>query len=196
MQSELCVSFVESIHDYCRYLIKLDKKKSELEENAKKRKIPAPQILKSEQEKLNIKAKRMGDFYGRLIFANRSVGEVDDKIKSAVAFRSAIDFNRQNDIVFYDSLILLYQRVLEQCFDQRKEMPTVSIELARLFKTNVFNEQKRAQNNDQLIKQFPALRDFSDAEIRDIIKNKEVKAYLYPSPFSSNAARQPSAAQK
>lgn len=94
VHSDLCFQFCESIYDYCKYLIKLDRKKQELEADARRRRIPAPQILKSETEKLSLKAKRMGDFYGKLIFSQRSIGtNVDEKVKSAVAFRSAIDFN-------------------------------------------------------------------------------------------------------
>jgi len=49
---ELCYQFCEAILDYCKYLLKLDKKRLELEEDAKKRRIPAPKILKSETDKL------------------------------------------------------------------------------------------------------------------------------------------------
>ena len=86
MYSDLCYEFCETILDYCKYLLKLDKKKKELEEDARKRRIPAPKILKSETDKLQTKAKRMGDFYGRLIFKYRSIGSVDSKVKSRVAF--------------------------------------------------------------------------------------------------------------
>jgi len=72
--SDLCHQFLQAIHDYCKYLLKLQKKKSELEEDAKKRRIPAPKILRSETDKLNSKAKTMSDFYGRIIFKYRSTG--------------------------------------------------------------------------------------------------------------------------
>lgn len=84
--SDLCYEFCEAILDYCKYLLKLEKKKQELEEDARKRRIPPPKILKSETDKLNAKAKRMGDMYGRLIFQYRSIGDVDPKVMSRVAF--------------------------------------------------------------------------------------------------------------
>jgi hypothetical protein len=56
-------------------LIKIEDKKSRLEEEARERRIPAPKVLQSETDRLNTKAKRMADNYGRLIFMNRSIGQ-------------------------------------------------------------------------------------------------------------------------
>ena len=70
----LCRDMCESILDYCKYLIKLDGKKQQLEEDAKLRGIPPPKVLRSEFDKLNVKAKRMADCYVRLIFKFRSTG--------------------------------------------------------------------------------------------------------------------------
>lgn len=64
----------ESILDYCKYLLKLDYKKKQLEQDAKLRGIPTPKVLRSETDKLTFKAKRMGDNYGKLIFTYRSIG--------------------------------------------------------------------------------------------------------------------------
>lgn len=75
VQSELCADFVDSIYDYCSFLIKIEDKKSRLEEEARERRIPAPKVLQSETDRLNKKAKRMADNYGRLIFMNRSIGQ-------------------------------------------------------------------------------------------------------------------------
>ena len=44
----LCKELAESILDYCKYLIKLDKKKKDLELDALKRKLPPPVVLRSE----------------------------------------------------------------------------------------------------------------------------------------------------
>ena len=68
VSTPLCLELCESILDYCKYLIKLDKKKQQLEKDARLRKIPPPKVLRSETDKLNLKAKRMSDNYGRLIF--------------------------------------------------------------------------------------------------------------------------------
>ena len=49
-------------------------KKKQLEQDAKIRGIPAPKVLRSETDKLNLKAKRMADNYAKLIFTYRSIG--------------------------------------------------------------------------------------------------------------------------
>lgn len=90
----LCHDMCESILDYCKYLIKLDKKKKQLELDAKLRKIPPPKVLRSETDKLSLKAKRMSDNYGKLIFKFRSTGNADEaekeEMKGFIKFRSAI----------------------------------------------------------------------------------------------------------
>lgn len=79
-----------SILDYCKYLIKLDKKKKELEADAQARGIPPPKVLRSEMDKLQVKAKRMGDGYGRLLFTYRSIGastdHAEEKASSFIKF--------------------------------------------------------------------------------------------------------------
>ena len=81
LRTELCKELCESILDYCKYLIKLDKKKKELEADAIKRKLPPPVVLRSELDRLNKKAKRMGDNYGKTLFAHRSIGSTDDGVE-------------------------------------------------------------------------------------------------------------------
>ena len=105
IQSELGKDLGESILDYCKYLIKLDKKKKELEADALKRNLPPPVILRSELDRLNKKAKRMGDNYGKTLFAHRSIGSVEDgveeKCHSYLTFKTAIYTNKENDVCFY-----------------------------------------------------------------------------------------------
>ena len=160
----LCTELCESILDYCKYLIKLDKKKKQLEHDAKLRKIPAPKVLRSETDKLNLKAKRMSDNYGRLIFKYRSTGFLDEgeelNVKGFIKFRSIIQNNSSNDVAFYQATVKLFGMVLIECFE-RQDFPTVIIELERLFKTNLFNESHRVQERVKLEDQYPELRDFS-----------------------------------
>ena len=83
----------EAILDYCKYLIKLDGKKKQLEEDAKLRGIPPPKVLRSESDKLQAKAKRMADCYVRLIFKYRSTGFADDQdsnVNGFIKFRHII----------------------------------------------------------------------------------------------------------
>ena len=144
----MCVELCESILDYCKYLIKLDKKKKDLELDAMKRKLPAPAVLRSELDRLNKKAKRMGDNYGKTLFAHRSIGATDDgvedKCHSFLTFKSAIYSNQDNDNCFYRSLTRLFTKTLLEFFE-KNEMPIVEKEIERLFRTNVFNSSERSQ---------------------------------------------------
>ena len=101
----LCRNLCESILEYCKYLIKLDVKKKQLEKDAKLRRIPPPKVLRSESDKLTLKAKRMGDNYGKLIFMYRSIGfsgdDPESKAHSYIKFKSVIEYNSKNDTAFY-----------------------------------------------------------------------------------------------
>ena len=164
----LCVELCTSILDYCKYLIKLDKKKKSLEEDAKLRGIPPPKVLRSETDKLNLKAKRMGDNYGRLIFTYRSIGFADDgstdNINGFIKFKSVIANNSKNDQAFYQSVVRLFGKVLSECFE-RADLPMVIMELERLFKTNLFNESARSQERAHMEDEYPELRDFTSQEL-------------------------------
>ena len=65
----------ESIFDYVRFLVGLDKKKKQLESDAKARGIQQPKLLRSELELLNRKMKRMSDNYGKLLLVYKSIGQ-------------------------------------------------------------------------------------------------------------------------
>ena len=94
VSTPLCRELLESILDYTKYLLKLDKKKNSLEGDAKLRGVPVPKVLRSETDKLTVKAKRMGDNYGRLLFTHRSIGCTEDgatdNINGFIKFRSVI----------------------------------------------------------------------------------------------------------
>ena len=168
VSTPLCVELCTSILDYCKYLIKLDKKKRLLEEDAKLRGIPPPRVLRSETDKLNLKAKRMGDNYGRLIFTYRSIGFTNDgtpdNINGFIKFKSVIQNNQKNDQAFYQSVVRLFGKVLSECFE-RSDLPVVIMELERLFKTNLFNESARSQERAQIEDEYPELRDFTPQEL-------------------------------
>lgn len=120
VKSDLCVEFVDSIYDYCAYLIKIEDKKAQLEEEARERRIPAPKMLQSETDRLALKAKRMADNYGRLIFMNRSIGqqcglnedpaaECQDKLQ----FMTKIYLNKENDNGFFSAVVKLFSKALK-----------------------------------------------------------------------------------
>ena len=72
IQSELCAELAEAILDYTAWLILLDRKKKQLESDAKSRGIKSvPRLLKSELDQLQVKMKRMSDKYGRLLIMHK-----------------------------------------------------------------------------------------------------------------------------
>ena len=88
----------------------------------------------------------MSDNYGRLIFQYRSTGNIDDghgeNVKGFIKFRSIIQNNGQNDVAFYQATVRLFGLVLAECFE-RADLPSVIMELERLFRTNLFNDSSR-----------------------------------------------------
>jgi len=139
-----------------------------LELDAKLRKIPHPKVLRSENAQLNLNAKRMSDNYGRLIFKFRSTGNADtqqdENVKGFIKFRSIIQNNSVNDVAFYQSVVRLFGIVLSECFD-RADLPTVIMELERLFKTNLFNESARSLERVKMEEQYPMMKEFSAQEL-------------------------------
>ena len=168
VSTPLCQNLCESILEYCKYLIKLDSKKKLLEKDAKLRGIPQPKVLRSETDKLALKAKRMSDNYGKLIFMHRSIGFSGDNVESHntsfIKFKSVIDHNSKNDIAFYQSVVRLIGKVLSECFD-RNDLPVVIMELERLFKTGLFNESSRSHEKVVMEEQYPELREFTHNEL-------------------------------
>ena len=65
---------LESMLDYCRELFRLENKQQVLEQEAKSRGLPIPQVLPSEKKKLYEKAKKMADKYSWIVFKHRSIG--------------------------------------------------------------------------------------------------------------------------
>jgi len=78
LQTDLNFELAESILDYTRYLNSIDKKKKQLEQDAKQRGIPQPKILRSELDLLQLKMKRMSDNYGKLLLMYKSIGSSID----------------------------------------------------------------------------------------------------------------------
>ena len=74
LQTDLNFELAESILEYTRYLNEIDKKKRQLEADAKQRGIPQPKILRSELELLQHKMKKMSDNYGKLLLMYKSIG--------------------------------------------------------------------------------------------------------------------------
>lgn len=125
VNSDQCAEFAESIYDYCIYLIKVQDKKSKLEEDARVRRIPPPSLLQSESDRLGQKAKRMADNYGRLIFSNRSIGQqlgADDDptahCNDRLQFKTKIYLNKENDNGFFNAVVKLFGNALRKSVTQ------------------------------------------------------------------------------
>jgi hypothetical protein len=103
IETELNFSIAESILDYTRYLISLEKKKMQLEHDAKIRGITQPKLLRSELDLLQLKMKRMSDNYGKLLIAYKSIGcslDGQDLMKhchSSLQFKTKIILNQKMD---------------------------------------------------------------------------------------------------
>lgn len=65
---------LEAMLDYCRELFRLENKQQVLEQEARSRGLPIPQVLPSEKKKLYEKAKKMADKYSWIVFKHRSIG--------------------------------------------------------------------------------------------------------------------------
>ena len=64
---------LESMLDYCRELFRLENKQQVLEQEAKQRGLPVPQVLPSEKKKLSEKAKKMADKYAWIVYNYKSI---------------------------------------------------------------------------------------------------------------------------
>lgn len=178
--TELCVEFLDSIFNYCVYLIYIEDKKIKLEEEAQVRKIPAPTLLASETIQLTKKAKRMADNYSRLIYMNRSIGqqlvlesELLPECKDRLQFKTKMYLNKDNDNGFYNAIVKLFVfamkkaiRDVEKANKGSEYMERVEIEVDRLFKTNVFNNALRNQEKKKLIQKYPELGNLKPEEIK------------------------------
>ena len=180
VNSDLCAEFAESIFDYCMYLIKVEDKKRQLEEDARIKRIPAPVMLQSEHDRLSQLAKRMADNYGRLIFLNRSIGQQlgqdDDPAahcNDRLQFKTKIYLNKDNDNGFFNAVVKLFARALRNVVKELEEkekggeyMERVEVEIDRLFKTNVFNQAARNQERKKMLIKHPELRNFEEKELQ------------------------------
>lgn len=149
LTQDLNFELAESIFDYTRYLIVLDRKKKQLEHDAKARGIQQPKLLRSELEMLQRKMKRMSDNYGKLLLSYKSIGanaegqHIMDTCHSALQFSTKIKVNKKMDEQFYEFLIKLYITSLKKAFTAEEDKQRVSEEVSRLFRGNCFNTSTR-----------------------------------------------------
>ena len=66
-------AFLQTLLEYCKELFRLENKQQVLEQEAKQRGLPVPQVLPSEKKKLNEKATKMANAYSWIIIRNASL---------------------------------------------------------------------------------------------------------------------------
>jgi len=105
---------LEAMLEYLRELFRLENKQQVLEQEARQRGLPIPQVLPSEKKKLSEKARKMADKYAWIVFNFKSVGlqEHVQKKSSFMEFKSAIISNQKHDKIFYETMLLFASKVL------------------------------------------------------------------------------------
>ena len=99
--------------DYNRELFRLENKQQVLEQEARQRGLPTPQVLPSEKKKLYEKAKKMADKYSWIIFTHKSIGKMDtSNTHSFMQFKSKILSNQKADQAFYETMMIFSAKVL------------------------------------------------------------------------------------
>lgn len=68
-------AFLQTLLEYCKELFRLENKQKVLEEEARQRGLPVPQVLPSEKKKLNEKATKMANSYSWIIYLNASLSK-------------------------------------------------------------------------------------------------------------------------
>lgn len=90
-RSEQFKDLLQSMLDYNRELFRLENKQQVLEQEARQRGLPIPQVLPSEKKKLFEKAKKMADKYSWIVFTHTSIGKTGmGNTHSFMQFKSRI----------------------------------------------------------------------------------------------------------
>lgn len=173
-------TFLQTLLEYCKELFRLENKQQVLEQEARQRGLPVPQVLPSEKKKLNEKATKMANAYSWIIYMNKSVSdERIQKLASFLEFKSNIVANQRADQKFYDSLIIFSAKVLKDAFEA-SELMKLEEEINRLYRSNAFNITERKLHKESLERQYPQLRDINmkDLDSSDKKKVQELHRHL------------------
>ncbi len=164
-------AFLLALLEYCRELFRLENKQAVLEQEAKQRGFPVPQVLPSEKKKLNEKAKSMANAYSWIVFQKRSISDkAMNSCHSFMQFKSKILANQKHDEFFYESILLFSVKALKDAFEV-SDLQKLEEEVSRLFRSNAFNITERRLNEEARVKQYPQLAELqgkqpSDEEIK------------------------------
>ena len=141
-----------------------------LEQEAKARNLPVPQVLPSEKKKLNEKAKTMANAYSWIVYYNKSIGEKQmEQCHSFMQFKSKILANQKSDKGFYESLFLFSVKCLKDAFDA-SDLIKLEEEVARLFRSNAFNITERKMIREERERLYPMLKQTDLKDNKDKIK--------------------------
>lgn len=154
-KSDQYKDLLQAMLDYNRELFRLENKQQVLEQEARQRGLPIPQVLPSEKKKLSEKAKKMADKYSWIIFTHTSIGSKGmGKNNSFMQFKKEILMNQKADKAFYESMMNFSIKVLSNAFD-KNDIPKLEEEVSRLFRSSAFNIASRTQAEEQKKKKFP-----------------------------------------
>ena len=85
----------------------------------------------------------MADKYSWIVFTYKSIGDKNnDHIHSFMQYKSKILSNQKHDRYFYEMMMILSAKVLQQAF-RREDIPKLEEEINRLFRSNAFNISQR-----------------------------------------------------
>lgn len=176
-RGQSCKDLLEAMLDYNQELFRLEHKQQVLEQEARQRSLPIPQVLPSEKKKLFEKAKRMSDRYSYIVYQHRSVGSRDmSQIHSYMQFKSKILQNQKNDRYFYEMMMVFCSKVLQQAMKRKEDIPRLDEEINRLFRSNAFNISQRVHADEQRKKKYPQLKEPASKEkADDLIHRMELR---------------------
>jgi hypothetical protein len=124
-------------------------------------------VLPSEKKKLNEKAKAMANAYSWIVFFKKSISdEAAAQCHSFMQFKSKILANQKSDQLFYESVLLFTVKVLNDGFEVG-DLLKLDEEISRLFRSNAFNMTERRLLEEERIKKYPQLADFSGKPLSD-----------------------------
>jgi hypothetical protein len=159
VQSQQYKDLLQAMLDYNRELFRLENKQQVLEQEARQRGLPIPQVLPSEKKKLSEKAKKMADKYSWIVFTHTSIGSKGmGKNNSFMQFKKEILMNQKADKAFYEAMMTFSTKVLSNAFD-KNDNPKLEEEVSRLFRSSAFNISTRTQHEEQRKKKYACLKE-------------------------------------
>jgi len=167
--------YLDYMHDlitYCRLLVNAEERQEVLEQEAKKRGLEPPRLLRSNVQEVVIKGKNLAMRYSMLI-----IDMISRKHKEL--YLDYNTFKRENEL--YEIFILISVKVT-QCYFQEKQYQMVEEEIHRLLRSGAFNESRRKNFELEKYKKFPELeevvgKESNEAMIERLLKRSQLPKY-------------------